>query len=179
VLFGDYNPAGRLPFTYPRTANGFITYDHKLFETEETSFGNSAFNPQFEFGQGLSYTTFAYSHLQVSPKTVPLDGQVRVSVTVANTGARAGKEAVLLYVRDVVASVTPAGKRLRRFAKIYLEPGQTRTLTFTLRAGELSFVGADNRSIVEPGDFDVMVGNLSDRFTLQATPTRAQRPTRR
>ena len=97
-----------MPFTYPRTPNGLLTYDHKLFETEETSFGNSAFNPQFEFGQGLSYTTFAYSNLQVSPKTVPMNGQVSVSVTVANTGQRAGKDAVLLYVRDVAASITPA-----------------------------------------------------------------------
>ena len=179
VLFGDYNPSGRLPFTYPRTPNGLLTYDHKLFETEETSFGNSAFNPQFEFGQGLSYTTFAYSNLQVSPKTAPLNGQVQVSVTVANTGRRAGKEAVLLYVRDVVATLTPAGKRIRRFAKIYLEPGQTRTLTFTLRPDDLSFVGADNRTTVEPGDFDVMVGPLSDRFTLQAAPGRARGPARR
>jgi len=74
VLFGDYNPNGKLPFTYPRTPNGFITYDHKLFETEETSFGNAAFKPQFEFGHGLSYTAFNYSNLQVSPTTVPLSG---------------------------------------------------------------------------------------------------------
>ncbi|PYS92343.1 MAG: beta-glucosidase [Acidobacteria bacterium] len=179
VLFGDYNPSGRLPFTYPRTPNGLLTYDHKLFETEETSFGNSAFNPQFEFGQGLSYTTFAYSNLQVSPKTVPMNGQVSVSVTVANTGQRAGKDAVLLYVRDVAASITPAGKRIKRFAKIYLEPGQSRTLTFMLRSDDLSFIGADNRATVEPGDFDVLVGNLSDRFTLQAASARTQRPARR
>ncbi len=179
VLFGDYNPSGRLPFTYPRTPNGLLTYDHKLFETEQTSFGNSPFNPQFEFGQGLSYTTFAYSNLQVSPKTVPTGGQVSVRVTVTNTGQRAGKEAVLLYVRDVVASVAPAGKRIRRFAKIFLTPGESRTLTFTLRADDLSFVGADNRSTVEPGDFDVMVGTLSDKFTLQAAPARAQRTMRR
>ena len=71
VLFGDYNPNGKLPFTYPRTPNSYITYDHKLFETEETGFGNEAFAPQFEFGSGLSYTTFTYSNLQVSPKSVP------------------------------------------------------------------------------------------------------------
>src|SRR5262249_12215207 len=75
VLFGDYNPNGKLPFTYPRTTNGFITYDHKLFETEETSFGNMAFKPQFEFGHGLSYTTFTYGDLQLSGTTMPMHGQ--------------------------------------------------------------------------------------------------------
>jgi beta-glucosidase len=177
VLFGDYNPGGRLPFTYPRTANGFITYDHKLFETEATSFGNMAFNPQFEFGHGLSYTTYEYSDLKVSPASVPSGGTVNVGVTVRNTGARAGKETVIVYVRDVVASLAPPGRRVRRFAKVYLEPGQSRALNFTLRPEDLSFVGADNRTTVEPGDFDVMVGALTGRFTLQAG--RAQRPARR
>jgi beta-glucosidase len=179
VLFGDYNPSGKLPFTYPRTPNGLLTYDHKLFETEQTSFGNSAFSPQFEFGQGLSYTTFAYSNLQVSPKTVPMNGQVNVSVSVTNTGQRAGKETVILYVRDEVASITPPGKRVKRFSKIYLEPGQVRTLTFTLRRDDLSFIGADNKPTVELGDFDVMVGNLTDKFTLQESQEQNQRRTRR
>jgi beta-glucosidase len=183
VLFGDYNPSGRLPFTYPRTPNGLVTYDHKLFETEATSFGNMAFNPQFEFGHGLSYTTYAYSDLKVSPESVPMSGAVGVSVTVRNTGRRAGKETVILYVRDVVASLAPPGKRVRRFAKVYLEPGQSRALTFTLRPEDLSFVGADNRPTVEAGDFDVMVGGLAGRFTLQAGAApargRTQRPPRR
>lgn len=183
VLFGDYNPGGRLPFTYPRTPNGLITYDHKLFETEETSFGNAAFRPQFEFGHGLSYTTFNYSDLQVSPRRVSMNGEVKVSVTVTNTGTRGGRETTILYVRDVVASLTPPGKRVRRFSNIYLEPGQSRTLGFTLTRDDLSFIGADNRPLVEPGDFDVMVGNLTDRFTLfDATtqaPARGQRRTRR
>jgi beta-glucosidase len=183
VLFGDYNPSGRLPFTYPRTANGLVTYDHKLFETEATSFGNMAFNPQFEFGHGLSYTTYEYSDLRLDRKEVPWNGSVGVSVTVRNTGRRAGKETAVLYVRDVVASLAPPGKRVRRFAKVYLEPGQSRTLSFTLRPEDLSFIGADNRPTVEPGDFDVMVGGLTDTFTLQAAPApargRAQRPARR
>jgi len=167
VLFGDYNPNGKLPFTYPRTPNGLITYDHKLFETENTSFGNAAFSPQFEFGHGLSYTTFSYSNLQVSPTTVPATGQVKVTVNVTNTGKRAGKETVILYVRDVVASLTPAGKRVRRFAKVYLEPGQSRSLSFTLRRDDLSFIGADNKPTVEIGDFDVLVATLTGRFTLR------------
>lgn len=167
VLFGDYNPNGKLPFTYPRTPNGLMTYDHKLFETEDTSFGNTAFKPQFEFGHGLSYTTFAYSNLQVSPKTAATNAQIKVNVTVANTGKRAGKETVILYVRDEVASITPPGKRVRRFAKVHLEPGQSRTLAFTLRSEDLSFIGADNKPKLEPGDFVVMVGGLSEKFTLQ------------
>ncbi len=166
VLFGDYNPSGRLPFTYPRTPNGLVTYDHKLFETEATNFGNMAFNPQFEFGHGLSYTTFAYSNLRLGQKTMPANGTMNVQVTVTNNGLRAGKETVILYLRDVVASLAPPGKRVKRFAKIYLEPGQSKTLAFTLRRDDLSFIGADNRPTVEPGDFDVMVGNLTDKFTL-------------
>jgi len=170
VLFGDYTPSGKLPFTYPRTPNGFITYDHKLFETEETSFGNLAFKPQFEFGHGLSYTTFTYSNLKLAPKTMAMNGQINVSVTVTNTGQRAGKETVILYLRDVVASIAPPGKRVKRFAKIYLGPGQSRTLTFTLRRDDLSFIGADDKPAVEPGDFEVIVGNLTGKFTLEAAP---------
>ena len=168
VLFGDYNPNGKLPFTYPRTPNSFITYDHKLFETEETGFGNEAFAPQFEFGSGLSYTTFSYSNLQVSPKSAPLNGEVKVSVTVTNSGPRAGREAVILYLRDEVASLTPPGKRVKRFAKISLEPGQSRTLSFTLGSADFSFIGADNKPRIEAGSFRVIVGKLSEGFTLQA-----------
>jgi beta-glucosidase len=179
VLFGDYNPSGRLPFTYPRTPNGLLTYDHKLFETEATDYGNMAFNPQFEFGQGLSYTTFTYSNLRLNQKTMPANGTMNVSVTVTNSGQRAGKETVILYLRDVVASLTPAGKRVKRFSKIYLEPGQSKTVTFTLRRDDLSFIGADNKATVEPGDFDVMVSNLTDRFTLQGEEGQIKRRTRR
>ncbi|HEV8367275.1 MAG TPA: glycoside hydrolase family 3 N-terminal domain-containing protein [Pyrinomonadaceae bacterium] len=167
VLFGDYNPGGKLPYSYPRTPNGLIAYDHKLFETENTSYGNTAFSPQFEFGTGLSYTTFAYSNLQVSPKTSPINGDVKVSVTVTNKGQRAGKETIIVYVRDLVATLSPAGKRVRRFAKISLEPGQSRTLTFTLRPDDLSFIGTNNKPVVEAGEFEVMVGGLSEKFTLQ------------
>jgi beta-glucosidase len=179
VLFGDYNPGGRLPFTYPRSANNLFNYDRKLFEDADTSFGNLATRPQFEFGEGLSYTTFAYSNLRVGPKSVGVGGNVNVGVTVTNTGRRAGHETVILYVRDEVASVSPPGKRVRRFAKIYLEPGQSRDLTFTLRPDDLSFIGADNKPTVEPGDFDVLVGNLSDKFTLQPAQPQSQGHARR
>jgi beta-glucosidase len=166
VLYGEYNPSGKLPFSYPRTPNGLITYDHKLFETENTSYGNTAFSPQFTFGSGLSYTTFEYSNLKVGPKSGPVNGQVKVNVTVTNKGQRAGKEAVIVYVRDIVATLSPAGKRVRRFAKISLEPGQSRTLTFTLRKEDLSFIGPNNKPVTEPGDFEVIVGGLTEKFTL-------------
>ncbi|HKE57736.1 MAG TPA: glycoside hydrolase family 3 C-terminal domain-containing protein, partial [Pyrinomonadaceae bacterium] len=167
VLFGDFNPSGKLPFTYPRTPNGLITYDHKAFETEDTAFGNVAFKPQFEFGEGLSYTTFAYKDLRLSQKEISGNDTLTVNVTVTNTGKLAGKEVVQLYVRDLVASLSPSVRRLKRFAKIYLEPGQSRTLTFKLNHDDLSFIGTNNRPVAEPGDFDVMVGGLSDRFTLK------------
>ena len=167
VLFGDYNPSGRLPFTYPRSSNNLITYDHKLFETEDTAFGNVANKPQFEFGSGLSYTTFSYSNLKLDQKTLPANGEVTATVTVTNAGQRAGQETAILYLRDEVASVSPAGKRVRRFAKINLAPGQSQTLVFKLGRDDFSFINAENQPTVEPGDFTVMIGGLSDKFTLQ------------
>jgi beta-glucosidase len=96
--------------------------------------------------------------------------EIAVSVTVKNTGRRTGDEVVQLYVSDLVASITPPGKRLKRFAKTHLEPGQSRTLQFTLRPDDLSFVGANNKPIVEPGEFDVKVAGLNKRFTLSQAP---------
>src|SRR5437762_13080381 len=165
VLFGDFNPCGKLPFTYPRFPNGLMTYDHKEFENE--SFDNAGIRPQFEFGAGLSYTTFSYRDLRLNRKTMGASDQLSVSVTVTNSGRRAGKEVVQLYVSDLVASLSPAGKRLKRFAKVYLEPGQSRTLTFRLRPDDLSFIGADNKSVVEPGEFEVMIAGLKDKFELK------------
>src|SRR6266516_4873548 len=165
VLFGDFNPCGKLPFTYPRFPNGLMTYDHKAFETE--SFDNAGIRPQFEFGQGLSYTTFSYKDLGLDRKTIGTNDQLSVSVTVTNSGRRPGKEVVQLYVSDLVASLSPAGKRLKRFAKVYLEPGQSRTLTFKLRRDDFSFIGADNKPVVEPGEFEVMIAGLRDKFELK------------
>jgi len=165
VLFGDFNPCGKLPFTYPRFPDGLMTYDHKEFENE--SFDNAGIRPQFEFGDGLSYTTFSYKDLRLNRKTIATSDQLSVSVTVTNSGRRAGKEVVQLYVSDLVASLSPAGRRLKRFAKVYLEPGQSRTLSFRLRPDDLSFIGADNKSVVEPGEFEVMIAGLRDRFELK------------
>lgn len=164
ALFGDINPSGKLPFTYPRSVNGLITYDHRAFETEGA---HSAIKPQFEFGHGLSYTTFGYSDLRLNKTTIARTDELSVSVTVRNTGRRAGQEVAQLYVSDLVASIAPAGKRLKRFAKINLEPGQSRTLSFKLRQEDLSFIGTNNKPVTEPGDFEVMIGGLKGRFILK------------
>lgn len=167
VLFGDYNPNGKLPFTYPRSPGYLATYDRRAFETDGKDYKNSPFYPQFEFGAGLSYTTFAYSNLQMPSKSIAPNAAVKISATVTNTGTKAGKETAILYLRDEVASLTPAGKRVKRFAKIHLEPGQSKTLTFTLRREDFSFVNRDNQPTVEAGDFTVMIGGLSGKFMLE------------
>jgi beta-glucosidase len=165
VLFGDFNPSGRLPFTYPRSPNALLMYDRKAFETE--SFDNAGIKSEFEFGDGLSYTTFSYKDLSIDKKNVTKQEEIAVSVTVTNTGPRAGKEVIQLYVTDLVASLSPPGKRLRRFAKVHLEPGQSRTLTFRLRQEDLSFIDTNNKPVVEPGDFEITVGGLKERFTVK------------
>jgi beta-glucosidase len=142
-----------------------LTYDRKAFETP--SFDNAGFIPQFEFGQGLSYTTFTHSDLRLSAKTISRSENISVTVTVTNTGARAGKEVVQLYLTDLVASLSPPGKRLKRFAKIYLEPGKSRALNFNLRQEDLSFIGINNKPVVEPGDFEVTIGGLKEKFTVK------------
>jgi beta-glucosidase len=126
-----------------------------------------AFNPQFAFGDGLSYTTFGYNDLRLDKQTISGNEELTVTVTVSNTGRRAGREAVLVYVSDLVATLYPPNKRLRRFAKVNLEPGQNRTLTFKLRREDLSFIGPDNKPVAEPGEFVVTVGGLTQKFTLK------------
>jgi beta-glucosidase len=166
VLFGDYNPTGHLPITYPRNPNALLNYDHKGYENQNTTFGLTPFNPQFPFGHGLSYTTFKYDGLKLSRKSLSEKDKLTVNITVTNTGRRVGGEVVQLYVRDMVASITPPDKRLRRFAKIQLEPGQSRILTFELDRDDLSFIGQNNRPVVEPGDFELLIGGLTEKFTL-------------
>ncbi len=171
VLFGDCNPSGRLPFTYPRHTNALINYDHRRYETEELPFSQEGFKPQFEFGAGLSYTTFAYSNLVVSPQKIGPGQSIKVSVDVKNTGQREGKEVVELYLSDLAASITPPGKRLIRFGKIHLASGESRTLSFTIAPEDLSFIGADLKPTIEPGDFELAVGGLHAPFSL--APARA------
>jgi beta-glucosidase len=162
VLFGDVNPSGRLPFTWPRATGALVHYDH-AFSEEAPPVG---YNPEWEFGYGLSYTTFAYSDL-----TVTAGDTIRVSVTVTNTGQRAGADVVELYTRALYASVAPAVKKLREFRRVSLGAGEKQTLTFVFPKSRLSFIGRDNKPRVEPGPFDVLVGSLSARFTLRTLRT--------
>lgn len=167
VLFGDVNPSGKLPYTYPRNANDLVPYDHKGTDLVYRDFSTNGFKPQWEFGAGLSYTTFAYSNLTLSKNTLKSGETLTVKVTVTNTGSRAGKEVVQLYTSDKVATITPSVKKLRRFEKVLLQPNESKTLTFTLTAKDLAFVGRDNKWITEPGAFDVLVGSLKAEFVYE------------
>ena len=166
VLFGDINPSGRLPFTYPRYTGAIEHYDRA--EPANSTAGDSTvgYHPQFEFGYGLSYTTYAYSDLRVDRARAGAADTVTVSVTVANTGARAGMEVVQLYSRQLVASVDPPVRRLRDFRKVLLAPGERRTVTFRLPVQRLAIVGRENHLAVEPGGFDLIVGSLTTRLTV-------------
>jgi len=162
ILFGDVNPSGKLCFTYPRHPNALTTYDYKVNETLE---GNHI-DPEFEFGHGLSYTTFAYSGLKLTSATLRRDGELTATIDVKNTGSRPGKEVVQLYVSDLYRSLTPPNRELKGFWKVELKPGESQTVSFTLKSADLAFVGLNNRWITEPGKFRVSIGKLSEEFTL-------------
>jgi beta-glucosidase len=169
VLFGDYNPSGKLPFTYPRYSGEVMTYDHKPLDeaVEEVSPAykySYQFNPQWPFGYGMSYTTFEYANLKLSSDKLTGNGSLKITLTVKNTGKAAGKETIELYSRDLYASITPSVKRLRRFTKIYLEPGASQTVEFELTKADLAFVNSDMKWITEPGDFELMAGPLKAVF---------------
>ncbi|WP_240336879.1 glycoside hydrolase family 3 N-terminal domain-containing protein [Rufibacter psychrotolerans] len=171
VLFGDYNPDGVLPFTYPRFSGDVLTYDHKgteiIREDVPNVAGNRGFNPQWPFGHGLSYTTFALSDLRVSKTTFTNTDHLQVTVRVKNTGSRAGKKTVELYSHDQFASITPSARRLRAFTKVALQPGEEKEVSFTLSAKDLAFVNEAGKWVTEPGAFDLMVGDLKTTVTLQ------------
>ena len=165
LLAGDVNFSAKLPYTYPKEINSLNTYDYKVSEEVGTMEGaynyDAKVSLQWPFGYGLSYTTFEYANLKVDKAKFSADDVLTVSVDVKNTGSRAGKEAVLLYSSDLVASIVPDNKRLRDFTKIALEPGETKTVTFSLPAKALAFVGADGKWTLEEGDFVLKIGNQS------------------
>jgi beta-glucosidase len=163
VLFGDYNPSGRLPVSFPRTVGQLpVYYNYK--PTARRGYLYASREPLFPFGYGLSYTTFEYSNLKVSPARIGPDGQAQVSVTVTNTGRRAGEEVVQLYLRDEVSSVTRPVKELKDFARVALAPGQSRNVTFTITPDKLAFYNLNMERAVEPGRFDIMVGTSSVKY---------------
>lgn len=157
VLFGDYNPAGRLPITIPRSVGQVPAY-YSRKPSSQRPFLFTGREPLFAFGHGLSYTTFAYANLRVAPEKVASGEYVTVRVDVTNTGKRAGEEVVQLYLRDEVSSVTRPVKELRGFRRVKLEPGETRTVEFTLGSKDLAFIGPDMKWTVEPGMFTLSVG---------------------
>ena len=163
VLFGDYNPAGKLAISFPRSVGQLpLYYNRKPTARRGYLFSNK--EPLFPFGFGLSYTTFGYSDLKISPAKIGPGDSAKVSVTVTNTGKRAGDEIVQLYIRDLVSSVTRPIMELKDFKRISLAPGESKTVEFTITPDKLSFLDLNMKSVVEPGMFDVMVGTSSVKY---------------
>ncbi|MGB8660642.1 MAG: glycoside hydrolase family 3 N-terminal domain-containing protein [Candidatus Acidiferrum sp.] len=160
VLFGDYNPAGRLPITVPRSVGQLPDYYYQKPSAKREYLDDST-KPLFPFGWGLSYSTFKYGNLRLAPDTIGPQGTTHVSVDVTNTGSVRGDEVVQLYIRDEISSVTRPVKEMRGFRRISLDPGQTKTVEFALGFEELSFLNRDMHRVVEPGAFKIMVGGNS------------------
>jgi len=163
LLAGDANFSGKMPYTYPKYINSLVTYDYKPCENMEKMQGaydyDAVMSVQWAFGYGLSYTTFAYSNLKVDKSRFTSGDLLTFTVDVRNTGTRAGKESVLLFSSDLVASLTPDNRRLRAFEKVNLEPGESKTVTLKVKASDLAFVGYDGKWILEKGDFRIQVGD--------------------
>ena len=175
LLAGDANFSAKMPYTYPREINSLNTYDYKVSEEVGTMAGaynyDAKVSLQWPFGYGMSYTTYEYSNLQVDKAQFTADDVLKVTVNVKNTGAKAGKEAVLLYSSDLVASIVPDNKRLRDFTKIELKPGEVKTVTFELPAKNLAFVGANGKWTLEEGDFELKIGNQVVKTACTQTKT--------
>ena len=163
ILAGDVNPSAKLPYTYPRHQAALTTYDYRISEETDTMEGaydyNAVVSVQWPFGFGLSYTTFEYSNFQCSVEEFDADTELVFTVDVKNTGKLAGKEVVMLYSRDMVASMVPENRRLRAFDKIEIQPGETVTVTLKIKGSDLAFVNPKGEWTLEPGDFRMQAGN--------------------
>lgn len=171
IIFGDVNPSGKLPYNYPRYPNALIPYIHKHSEEQTKAEGvynyEADYSPQFSFGDGLSYTTFKYSNLQLDKKSGKSTDKILVKVTVTNTGKKAGKEVVELYTSDLYASqITPDVKRLRRFEKVDLKPGESRTVEFEIDANDLGYFTPKGEFRIEAGEFEFLVKDLKQSYLL-------------
>ncbi|MFM7768994.1 MAG: glycoside hydrolase family 3 C-terminal domain-containing protein, partial [Bacteroidota bacterium] len=162
VIFGRVNPSGKLPYTYPKYHLGTHTYDHKYTETFDINFGNNGFQPQWEFGHGLSYSKIEYSSLKCV-----VGESVEVEVTLHNTSNRVAKESVLLFVTDEVASVTPSVKKLKAFSKVELQPNEKLKVKFNLSKSDFEFIGKNAMPVFEPGYFQLHISNLTERIELK------------
>lgn len=173
LVSGKSNFSGKMPYTYPKEINSLANYDFKKSEEVGTMEGaydyNAKITQQWGFGYGLSYTSYKYSNLKVSQSDFRHGDIIKVSVDVKNTGKVAGKESVLLFSSDLIASMVPDGRRLRAFDKIELQPGETKTVTFDLNADDLAFVGYDGKWILEEGDFKLMIADQSTDIYCTAT----------
>jgi len=167
ILFGKTNPSGKLPFTYPRHTGSLLTYDHKYTEVFDKDFGKTGFNPQWEFGFGLSYSNFSYANLVLSNSTFNQDDTLSFSVDITNNSEINGKEVIQVYVSDTVASITPSVKRLRGFNKKLIKANTTETIYFSIPISELAFVNNKNNWMVEPGCFILNVGNLKKSIIVE------------
>jgi len=163
ILFGDANPSGKLPITYPRYANSLNNYYRKNLENGNPDDKHS-YNPLYEFGYGLSYTTFSYSNLHISKPSLKDGETLTVTLDVKNSGQMAGKESVLLYTSQMYASISPDFKRLRAYDKIDLKPGESKTVTFKLTSKDLAFVNDVSKTISEPGEFSIQIGDQTIKF---------------
>jgi len=163
VLFGDYNPSGKLTVSFPRSVGQLPIYYNRK-PTARRGYLYTSKQPLFPFGYGLSYTSFEYSNLKVSPAQIGSAGQTKVNVTVTNTGQRAGDEIVQLYIRDLVSSVTRPVMELKDFRRVSLAPGESKTVEFVITPDKLSFLNLNMESVVEPGWFDIMVGTSSVKY---------------
>ena len=165
LVSGKSNFSGKMPYTYPKEINSLANYDFKKSEEVGTMEGaydyNAKITQQWGFGYGLSYTSYKYSNLKVSQSDFRHGDIIKVSVAVKNTGKVAGKESVLLFSSDLIASMVPDGRRLRAFDKVELQPGETKTMTFELKADDLAFVGWDGKWRLEEGDFKLMIADQS------------------
>ena len=170
ILTGDVNPSGKLPVTYPRYPNDLVNYIHKPSEGGGNPQGGE-YDPQWPFGFGLSYTTFAYSDLKVNKNSFSPDETADISVTVKNTGSREGKEVVQLFVSDLIASLTPDVKRLRGFEKVDLKPAESKTVSFHLSMKDLAYVNPGNEKVLEAGDFKIQISDLTSMFSVNKTKT--------
>ena len=166
ILYGDYNPSGKLPFSYPKYTANLSTYDHKFTESDQIGQSYLGANPLYPFGHGLSYTKFEYSNLTLSSSKINLKDTLTISVTVKNTGMRDGDEVVQVYYRDEYASIAPSMKRLTRFEKIKLKAGETKKVSFKISSADLRFVNNTNKWVVESGDFTIMIDKLKQPFVL-------------
>ncbi len=166
VLLGKVNPSGKLPYTYPKFSGSLWTYDHQMSDERDVNFGLEGFTPQYEFGYGLSYTTFKYSNLIVSSDSSDNTEKILISVDVANTGNKDGKEAALLFISDEVASIAPPVKQLKGFTKVDLPVGTKKTIKFQIDKTDLMFVNQDNKWVFEPGYFNITVGTENKRIYL-------------